>query len=936
MNRLVGWTMDYALQRGLYPVAPGSHMVFLNRHVDAQGAALVPRPSAVIVAGLGAEGSLQAAELIRTVRLAVIGWARRFSEEPGAAKTFELASTLIGSGGTGITAGHAADLIIQGVLEANELIERERSDARTKVDWPRCAHLRLIELYLDRAADAWRALQLRQIVKPNTFALTATVEAGQGGHKRPPDSGYRGAPYDFITVDTRKNEGGARTFEFTLDSRRARSEVRGKTAQGQLLGELVATASSDQNRDQRIGRTLANLLVPIELEGYLAGTSGIQMALDPDSAAIPWELLDLAQNEDPNEEPWAIRVKLLRKLKLEEFRQHVIDADKDANVLVIGEPLCGDDFPRLEGARTEAICVSDTLAKSGDLGPKLTRLVADTPLAARPDAHAIVNALFEKDWRIVHIAGHGMPGEGHSPGGVVLSNGTFLGPDEIKSMRVVPELVFVNCCYLGQVGDTRRSRPYDRARFASGVAGALIDIGVRCVIAAGWAVDDAAATDFATTFYDGILRGDRFIDAVGQARRVAWEQHRDVNTWAAYQCYGDADWRFQPKAPDANQVRTDDREFSGIATDVALDLELERIYIETKFQGADRATQVVKLQKIEQRFAPIWGHKGRIAEGFGRAYAEAGAMDRAKSWYERAKTAPDGSASISAAEQLGNVQSRSGWELVERAVRERDQMQAQADSLAAKDAGRDASRKSRCPRRAEGRATAIDRRDPQRRHPDQGRPRRPEGAPEHSPDHGASEPDRLGDQAPRAGRHRGGPGRAGQAGSDRDAEDLCRGRADRTRREERRAALSGVQLPGCRPRARVQEERKSRSTRSTSRSRPPTSRRGPAATPISGASSPASSWTSIRRSRHANSPARSAGSNAGTRISTRARRRRGCGRPSTTTRIWSSPGTHRSRRPGNGARRWISSSCCDRTRIRGSSRVNAAEITLQHTQKSST
>ena len=807
MNRLVGSAMDYSLQRGLYPVAPGSHMVFLNRHIDQRGDALVPRPSAVIIAGLGAEGSLQAADLIKTVRLAVIGWARRFSEEPNAPNTFELASTLLGSGGTGITSGQSADLIIQGVLQANELITRVETGTKGGT-WPRCSQLRLIELYLDRAADAWRALQLRLIVKPNEFELAKTVESGKGGHKRPADSGYRGAPYDFITVDTRKNEGGARTFEFTLDSRRARSEVRGKTAQGKLLGELVATASSDQNRDQRIGRTLSNLLVPIELEGYLAGTSGIQMALDPDSAAIPWELLDLARSEDPNEEPWAIRVKLLRKLKVDEFRQHVIDADKEANVLVIGEPSCSDDFPRLEGARTEAICVADTLAKSSDLGPKLTRLVADTPLAARPDAHAIVNALFEKDWRIVHIAGHGMPGEGDSAGGVVLSNGTFLGPDEIKSMRVVPELVFVNCCYLGQVGDTRRSRPYDRARFASGVAGALIDIGVRCVIAAGWAVDDAAATDFATTFYDGILRGDRFIDAVGHARRVAWEQHRDVNTWAAYQCYGDPDWRFQPKAPDANQVSTGDREFSGIATDVGLDLELERIYIDTKFQGADRATQVVKLQKIEQEFAPIWGHKGRIAEGFGRAYAEAGAMDRAKSWYERAKTAPDGSASISAAEQLGNVESRSGWELVERAVRERDQMQAQVDSLAAKKPGRDPSRKSRCPRRAEGRATAIDRRDGQRPRPDQGRPRRPEGAPENSPDHGAPEPDRLGDQAPCAGRHRGGPGGAGQAGSDRNAEDLCRGRADRTRREERRAALSGVQLPGRRPRARVQEEAK--------------------------------------------------------------------------------------------------------------------------------
>ena len=34
-------------------------------------------------------------------------------------------------------------------------------------------------------------------------------------------------------------------------------------------------------------------------------------------------------------------------------------------------------------------------------------------------------------------------------GGVVLSNGTFLGPAEIRAMRVVPELVFVNCCHLG-------------------------------------------------------------------------------------------------------------------------------------------------------------------------------------------------------------------------------------------------------------------------------------------------------------------------------------------------------------------------------------------------------------------------------------------------------------------------------------------------------
>jgi hypothetical protein len=41
------------------------------------------------------------------------------------------------------------------------------------------------------------------------------------------------------------------------------------------------------------------------------------------------------------------------------------------------------------------------------------------------------------------------PEKDGTAGGVVLSNGAFLGPAEIKAMRVVPELVFINCCHLG-------------------------------------------------------------------------------------------------------------------------------------------------------------------------------------------------------------------------------------------------------------------------------------------------------------------------------------------------------------------------------------------------------------------------------------------------------------------------------------------------------
>ena len=123
----------------------------------------------------------------------------------------------------------------------------------------------------------------------------------------------------------------------------------------------------------------------------------------------------------------------------------------------------------------------------------MTDLISDDPSQPGSNARDVVNALFEKPWRIVHISGHGMPGENGKPGGVVLSNGTFLGPDEFRNMRTVPELVFLNCCHLAS-GDADQLLNYDRASFASGVAGALIEIGVRCVVAAGWAVDDEAAS----------------------------------------------------------------------------------------------------------------------------------------------------------------------------------------------------------------------------------------------------------------------------------------------------------------------------------------------------------------------------------------------------------------------------------------------------------
>ena len=123
VDRLVGGAMSRSLKANLYPDAPGTHQVFVNTQVDPTNPWRLPRPEAVVVLGLGEEGKLRPTDLVKTVRQAVIAWAERMAEKPGDAHVpafLELAATLIGSGGTGITAGQAAQLIAQGVREANE------------------------------------------------------------------------------------------------------------------------------------------------------------------------------------------------------------------------------------------------------------------------------------------------------------------------------------------------------------------------------------------------------------------------------------------------------------------------------------------------------------------------------------------------------------------------------------------------------------------------------------------------------------------------------------------------------------------------------------------------------------------------------------------------------------------------------------------------
>lgn len=677
IDGLIGQTMSRSLAIGSYPESPGTNQVFMNTRLGEDTTRL-PRPEAVVVVGLGEEGRLTASALARTVRQGVVAWAQRASEKPGAASVFDIAATLIGSGGKGMPVAQSAQLIADAVREADALLEA--------ASLPRVGELQIIELFHDRASEAWRALQLQAESSPGQFLVADTIPIGNGALRRPLESNYRGADYDFISVIPHEDQ-GRRALIYSLDTKRARTEVLAQMAQMPLLMELM-NVSNALGGPTDIGRTLFNILVPPEIEPFLGGSTEMVVELDPGTAGIPWELLDTNAGARADAEPWAIRSKLVRKLRTSNYRPIVADATPEDRVLIIGEPQCDPKkYLRLPAARAEAQAVAERLCDGLD-APQVTRLISvDDEDVPGPDSLAVLSALYQHPWRVVHIAGHGEPSTQDKLGGVVLSPSgpdrieTFLSAIEIKAMRVVPELVFVNCCHVAARERLQLLDPasplrhhYDRPAFAAGLADALINVGVRCVVVAGWAVDDTAAGEFAKAFYGALLRRPqpgRFIDAVAEARRAA--RRYGGNTWAAYQCYGDPEWTFGRQTADAQQPRTESnwsRRVSGVASSHSLMLALDTIATQAKFGKKPGAEEQRKqdlregITELEQRFGDTWRHLGEVAEMFASAWAETGQLQRAIDWYQHAVAANNGGASLRAAEQLSNLQARAAWQEV--------------------------------------------------------------------------------------------------------------------------------------------------------------------------------------------------------------------------------------------------------------------------------
>jgi hypothetical protein len=192
----------------------------------------------------------------------------------------------------------------------------------------------------------------------------------------------------------------------------------------------------------------------------------------------------------------------------------------------------------------------------------------------------------------------------------------------------------------------------------------LIEIGVRCVVAAGWAVDDDAAYTFAETFYRCILQEKfEFGDAVFEARRETYRKHGTSITWGAYQAYGDPGWRLDPRA-ESTGASADAGKF--VAQEELID-QIDRIRINIyrrreAVSQSDAASIAAQLKQLLGRSPRGWLDQPEIKYALAAAYADLGIkyFEQACKLYRDAIAAEDKMrrVPIAAIEQLANLESQ--------------------------------------------------------------------------------------------------------------------------------------------------------------------------------------------------------------------------------------------------------------------------------------
>lgn len=660
LDTRLGKALSRRSRLGLYPEHLGTYALFFQEKIGAT-------PAGAVVIGLGQVGELSPALLSKSIRDAMLNYAQRVAQWPddrfgpvNQVRSAALSCLLVGAGSSagGVSVRDSIEAILEAAVAANKKLEDAELDGKVIID-----RIEFVELYEDIAIAAAEALD--KVLKDSQLALrlvwpSGTIAAGQGSLSRVRGDDAPGWWQRLEIIEDAASE----TLRFISTTDRARAEETLATGQLRLADGFIRQASQSASANSEVTKTLYEMLLPNRLKELAQKDEPRVLLVDPVSARYPWELIEDRWSQGSL--PPAIAAGLVRQLKTPNFRPHPAHAT-EANAFVVGNPdLTGWDlFGDLPGARHEAQKVSSLLSAKGFATLECIDGKAD----------AILAGLHNKAWRILHLAGHGehefelKEEESDKPvsskavakrvSGMVIGKNTFLTPGDVEQMRWVPELVFLNCCHLGKTL-SKTAREGQLNTLAANLAVQFINMGVKAVVAAGWAVDDAAGEAFAASFYCHLLDGTSFGEAVLAARKEIWMRFPNVNTWGAYQCYGDPGYRLRG---DGNELKPLPSKTYHAPVEFVSDIRNYTEWVRMRVRDECgnqaeldklRAGLVEKLGAIPARERSEWLSRGDVAAVLGFAWGETREWAEAVNWLETALSAKTADCPVRAVEQCAN------------------------------------------------------------------------------------------------------------------------------------------------------------------------------------------------------------------------------------------------------------------------------------------
>jgi hypothetical protein len=492
---------------------------------------------------------------------------------------------------------------------------------------------------------------------------------------------------------SRRETAIARSISFARFGHLARAEATQQQRQPGLVESIVEKSISNYAYNENLARALFHLLVPHEFKELFRQSDRMVLVLDERTANLPWEMMW------DGDSPICLKQRIVRQLQSTNNRSVVSQALR-YSAYVVGNPSTqGYDqvFRDVLDQQMGPIKSLHPLPAAEDEARTVVKLLQDADfeiieesIGAEEHAVDIIEKMFRRPYRIIHISAHGLFDKrtmfGDRRSGIMLSDGMLITAAEICSVEQVPDLVFLNCCHLARA-DRVDTESVPLNRLAASIATELIRMGVRVVLAAGWAVEDGVARLFTEVFYQQLLANRPFGEAVFQARVATHEMYPGSTTWGAFQAYGDPSFVLDPNPVHPRSVDLAEPAAPFVHEFVheeELLQELKALKVNlhvpsTQKDGVSGSSLLTEqqLQAVLKRAQPTWLTMPMVAASIADVHRELGpaSYEKAREWYMKAVRQDSHSfvshddatafAPISAIEQLAFIESQLGidqWE----------------------------------------------------------------------------------------------------------------------------------------------------------------------------------------------------------------------------------------------------------------------------------